>query len=100
MAGFDWFYLVMIRSTDNRWLSRFAFLTALATLFLVGLGGVVTSKGVGMAVPDWPNSFGENMFLFPFSKWVGGTLPRAAISTSSWSPLSKPLPRSCGTGRR
>lgn len=62
----------MIRSTENRWLSRFAFLTALATLFLVGLGGVVTSKGVGMAVPDWPNTFGENIFLFPFSKWVGG----------------------------
>jgi len=44
----------------------------MATLFLVALGGVVTSKGVGMAVPDWPNTFGENMFFFPFSKWVGG----------------------------
>ena len=62
----------MTRSTDNPWLSRFALLTAVATLFLVGLGGVVTSKGVGMAVPDWPNTFGENMFFFPFSKWVGG----------------------------
>jgi len=62
----------MTRSTDNPWLSRFAVLTAVATLFLVGLGGVVTSKGVGMAVPDWPNTFGENMFFFPFSKWVGG----------------------------
>jgi cytochrome c oxidase assembly protein subunit 15 len=64
--------LPMKRSTDNPWLSRFAVLTAVATLFLVGLGGVVTSKGVGMAVPDWPNTFGENMFFFPFSKWVGG----------------------------
>ena len=25
-----------------------------------------------MAVPDWPNSFGYNMFLFPISHWVGG----------------------------
>jgi cytochrome c oxidase assembly protein subunit 15 len=25
-----------------------------------------------MAVPDWPNSFGYNMFAFPISKWVGG----------------------------
>ena len=25
-----------------------------------------------MAVPDWPNSFGYNMFLFPISRWVGG----------------------------
>jgi cytochrome c oxidase assembly protein subunit 15 len=27
-----------------------------------------------MAVPDWPNSYGYNMFLFPVSKWVGGIL--------------------------
>jgi cytochrome c oxidase assembly protein subunit 15 len=25
-----------------------------------------------MAVPDWPNTYGYNMFFFPFSKWVGG----------------------------
>lgn len=25
-----------------------------------------------MAVPDWPNSFGYNMFLFPVSRWIGG----------------------------
>jgi cytochrome c oxidase assembly protein subunit 15 len=33
---------------------------------------MVTSKGVGLAVPDWPTTFGYNMFLFPISKWVGG----------------------------
>ncbi len=33
---------------------------------------MVTSKGAGLAVPDWPNTFGYNMFLFPVSKWVGG----------------------------
>ena len=47
-------------------------LTAVCTLLLICLGGVVTSKGVGMAVPDWPTTFGYNMFFFPFSKWVGG----------------------------
>jgi cytochrome c oxidase assembly protein subunit 15 len=72
LGRFDLFGFVTTRSTDNPWLNRFAVLTAVATLFLVGLGGVVTSKGVGMAVPDWPNTFGENMFFFPFSKWVGG----------------------------
>jgi heme a synthase len=35
---------------------------------------MVTSKGVGLAVPDWPTTFGYNMFLFPVSKWVGGIL--------------------------
>jgi heme a synthase len=34
----------------------------------------VTSKGVGLAVPDWPTTFGYNMFLFPVSRWIGGVL--------------------------
>src|ERR1700726_4740414 len=33
---------------------------------------MVTSKGVGLAVPDWPTTFGYNMFLFPVSRWIGG----------------------------
>jgi cytochrome c oxidase assembly protein subunit 15 len=31
---------------------------------------MVTSHGVGMAVPDWPTSYGYNMFLLPFSYWL------------------------------
>ena len=50
----------------------FAVLTALATFLLVGAGGLVTSHEAGMSVPDWPNSYGYNMFLFPPSKWIGG----------------------------
>src|SRR5256885_27642 len=59
---------------SSRWLNRFAWFTAVATIFLICSGGMVTSKGVGLAVPDWPTSFGYNMFLFPVSKWVGGIL--------------------------
>src|SRR5471032_61649 len=59
-----------VRSTI--WLNRFAWLMCIATLFLICSGGMVTSKGVGLAVPDWPTTFGYNMFLFPVSKWVGG----------------------------
>lgn len=47
-------------------------LTLAATFLLLCSGGIVTSKGVGMAVPDWPTTYGYNMFLFPVSKWVGG----------------------------
>ena len=56
---------------QSPWLHRFAMFTALATLFLIGIGGLVTTKGVGMAVPDWPNTFGYNMFLVPFDRWIG-----------------------------
>ena len=62
----------MTRNNDNQWLNRFAVATAMATLVLIGLGGLVTSHGVGMAVPDWPTTYGYNMFLFPISQWVGG----------------------------
>ena len=58
----------------NKWLNRFAWFTAFATLVLICSGGMVTSKGVGLAVPDWPTTFGYNMFLFPVSKWIGGVL--------------------------
>ncbi len=59
-------------SKSTTGLSRFAAFTALATLGLIGLGGLVTSHGAGMAVPDWPTTCGYNMFLFPISQWVGG----------------------------
>src|SRR5215471_4066415 len=54
------------------WRHRFALLTAAATFLLIGVGGLVTSHGAGMAVPDWPNTYGYNMFFFPVSQWVGG----------------------------
>ena len=50
----------------------YAVLTVVAAFVLLLSGGLVTSKGVGMTVPDWPNSYGYNMFLFPLSRWVGG----------------------------
>jgi heme a synthase len=64
----------MPSATSNSWLNRFAWLTCVTTLLLICSGGMVTSKGVGLAVPDWPTTFGYNMFLFPVSKWVGGIL--------------------------
>src|SRR5437868_5689174 len=63
-----------ISDRSHRWLHRFAWFTATATLLLICSGGMVTSKGVGLAVPDWPTTFGYNMFLFPVSKWIGGVL--------------------------
>ena len=50
----------------------YAVFTAVCAFILLISGGLVTSKGVGMTVPDWPNSYGYNMFTFPISRWVGG----------------------------
>jgi len=38
---------------------------------LIFVGGLVKSHDAGLSVPDWPNSYGQNMFLFPPSQWVG-----------------------------
>ncbi|HYI08905.1 MAG TPA: COX15/CtaA family protein [Thermoanaerobaculia bacterium] len=54
------------------WLRRFTKLVAASTLFLIFAGAMVTSTGSGLAVPDWPNTYGWFMFSFPLSKMVGG----------------------------
>ena len=58
--------------TPGRLLHRFAVFTAGATLLLIAAGGLVTSTDSGLSVPDWPTSYGWNMFTFPVSRWVGG----------------------------
>ena len=59
-------------SLPKRLLHWYAEAAAASVLLLICSGGLVTSHDAGMAVPDWPNSFGYNMFLFPVSRWVGG----------------------------
>jgi len=53
-------------------LHLFALLTAASTAVLIFAGGLVTSTGSGLSVPDWPNSYGWMMFTFPIENWVGG----------------------------
>src|SRR6266850_6667 len=55
-------------------LHRFANLVAGCTVLLVLAGSLVTSTDSGLSVPDWPTTYGWNMFTFPPSKWVGGIL--------------------------
>jgi cytochrome c oxidase assembly protein subunit 15 len=43
------------------WLRRFTKLVAASTLFLIFAGAMVTSTGAGLAVPDWPLSYGMLM---------------------------------------
>lgn len=53
-------------------LNVFSRVVALSTLILIFAGGLVTSTGSGLSVPDWPNTYGWFMFSFPLEKMVGG----------------------------
>jgi len=53
----------------SRALHAYAVFTVIATLLLITAGGLVTSTGSGLAVPDWPLSYG---MVFP--PMVGGIL--------------------------
>ena len=54
------------------WLHRYAKLVAFSTVLLIAAGGMVTSTDSGLAVPDWPNTYGRFMFTFPVEQMVGG----------------------------
>src|SRR5437870_13101127 len=54
------------------WHHRFVKLVTVFTVLLIAAGGMVTSTDAGLSVPDWPTTYGQNMFTFPLSKMVGG----------------------------
>lgn len=58
--------------TGAKWVFRWAALVSFLTFPLIWLGGLVTTHDAGMAVPDWPGTFGYNLFLYPMSAWVYG----------------------------
>jgi cytochrome c oxidase assembly protein subunit 15 len=45
---------------------------ACLTFPLVWIGSLVTSYDAGMAVPDWPTTYGYNMFAYPWQSWFFG----------------------------
>jgi len=55
------------------WPRRTAFAVLYLTLPLLLLGGTVTTLRVGMAVPDWPTTFGHNMFTYPMKEMLGNS---------------------------
>ncbi len=54
------------------WPHRTALLLVCLTFPLIWVGGLVTTYDAGMAVPDWPNTYGYNLFLYPLSTWWAG----------------------------
>ena len=55
-------------------LHKFAKFVVGCTVILILAGSLVTSHDAGLSVPDWPTSYGWNMFTFPPSMWVANIL--------------------------
>ncbi len=62
----------MNQKSYNSGLTHLSKFTILSTLILIFVGALVKSHEVGLSVPDWPTTYGENMFVFPLSQMVGG----------------------------
>ena len=62
--------LLKPRRTTGAWVSIFCWVAVGVTFFMIITGGIVTGFQAGLAVPDWPNSFGHNMLLYPLSEMV------------------------------
>jgi len=75
-GGLGWFGGFMGRRRNGEPLREpamlFAIVTSAAVMLLLTTGGLVTGLEAGLAVPDWPNSFGHNMLLYPMSEMKGG----------------------------
>ena len=54
-------------------LGLFSAVLAAAVLLLLSSGGLVTGLEAGLAVPDWPGSFGHNMLLYPMREMTSDT---------------------------
>lgn len=59
-------------SWHPNWPGVFAFVALAAMFLLLVTGGLVTGLRAGLAVPDWPNTFGHNMLLYPLSEMKEG----------------------------
>ncbi|MCE9603973.1 MAG: COX15/CtaA family protein [Planctomycetia bacterium] len=59
-------------TAESRLPYRLATVLVCAVFPLIWVGGLVTSSDAGMAVPDWPNTYGYNLFLYPWQTWFFG----------------------------
>ncbi len=60
------------REKYNAKLHALAVVFACVVFPLIWVGGLVTTTDAGMAVPDWPNTYGYNLFLYPIYEWFFG----------------------------
>lgn len=55
-----------------RGLNRLLWLLVALVWPLIWVGGLVTTYDAGMSVPDWPGTYGYNLFLYPYKTWLFG----------------------------
>src|SRR5918999_3970740 len=92
------------------WRHRFAVLTCAGTLALIFIGALVTSTGSGLAVPDWPLSYGMLMppmvggvfyehghrmaaslvglLTLVLAVWTARREPRSGVRRLAWAALA------------
>jgi cytochrome c oxidase assembly protein subunit 15 len=63
---------VTSNSGAGKWPHRVACCLVGVTAVLLAFGAMVTTYEAAMAVPDWPATYGHNMFLFPWGEWFFG----------------------------
>lgn len=80
-----------------RWRHRWARLTVAATLVLIFVGGLVTSHGAGLSVPDWPLSYGKLMppmvggvFYEHGHRMVATLVGLLTLVLAIWTALAEP----------
>jgi cytochrome c oxidase assembly protein subunit 15 len=76
---------------DKPWLYRFSLFVTAATLCLILAGGLVTSHEAGLAVPDWPQSYGQwmppmvgNVFWEHSHRMIAGTVGILTLILALW----------------
>lgn len=63
---------LVLPSAPSPWLHRWAVLLVCLVWPLIWIGGLVTTYDAGMSVPDWPGTYGYNMFMYPIGTWLSG----------------------------
>jgi cytochrome c oxidase assembly protein subunit 15 len=83
-------------ATPDVLLNAFARLTSAATLLLIFAGGLVTSTGSGLAVPDWPLSYGQffppmvgGVFYEHGHRMIAGTVAILTVVLALWVCLTE-----------
>ncbi len=55
---------------EDLWVRVIAATLCAVTFPLLWVGGLVTTTKAGMAVPDWPGTYGDNLLLYPWETWL------------------------------